>query len=96
MRQCETHRNSNIGTLRFGHNDTRCSAYTCTRVLVIYSPQVRNNIPISQIQAVERVDKHAFSRPTVGQVVTRNSQGHKEIIYFQAKVGDCYFYRYQS
>lgn len=50
--------------------------------------QVRNNIPISHINAVERVDKHAFARSNIAQVITKNSQGHTELLYFQAKVID--------
>ena len=48
--------------------------------------QVRTTIPMSQIVAVESVDRHAFSKDNVGQMVIKDSSGHVNILYFQAKV----------
>lgn len=62
-----------------------CIAYTLyNRAFNCF--QVRNNIPISQVCAVERVDKQAFSKSNMGQIITRNPYGQIDILYFQAKV----------
>ena len=35
---------------------------------------------------MERVDENAFGRLHMGQVITKNSSGKQEYLYFQAKV----------
>ena len=39
-----------------------------------------------QIIAVEFVDKSAFGKANLGQIITRNSRGNMEVVYFRAKV----------
>ena len=39
-----------------------------------------------QICGVERVDKVAFKKPNVGQVILKDLRGNTEILYIMAKV----------
>jgi hypothetical protein len=41
---------------------------------------------MNQIIAVEFVDRSAFQKENLGQIITRNSKGLVEIIYFKSKV----------
>ena len=48
--------------------------------------QVRTTFLANQIRGVERVDKFAFSRSNMAQILIENAHGHLEVLYLQAKV----------
>ena len=58
---------------------------TATLYLLCYV-KVRTTLLTQQICGVEKVDRVAFKKANIGQVVLKNLHGNTEILYIQGKV----------